>query len=297
MKNILITGGSGLVGKQITALLESKGYVVAWLSRSAQARTHFLWDVTAQTIDPQAMEWADAVIHLAGEGVAEKRWTAARKKSILDSRTQSTQLVHSAIEQAEKKPLAFISASAIGYYGFQTGATLVEESSPSGTDFLADVVIAWEQEVKKIEALAVRCVLLRIGIVLDAKGGALGEMLKPPVAAPLGSGDQWMSWIHVADLAKLFVFALEKTTLQGIYNAVGPQPATNQQLTKEAAAAKGKLYLGIGVPGFALKLVLGEMAAMVLGGNRVSSQKIQKAGFEFEFPELGAALKDIFRAE
>jgi uncharacterized protein (TIGR01777 family) len=294
MKNILITGGSGLVGKQITALLEKKGYDVAWLSRSAQARTHFLWDVTAQTIDPQAMEWADAVIHLAGEGVAEKRWTAARKKSILDSRTQSTQLLYRAIEQAEQKPLAFISASAIGYYGFQTGATLVEENSPAGTDFLADVVVAWEQEVKKIEALSLRCVLLRIGIVLDAKGGALGEMLKPPVAAPLGSGDQWMSWIHVEDLARLFVFALEKTTLQGVYNAVGPQPATNQQLTKEAAAAKGKLYVGIGVPGFVLQLMLGEMAAMVLGGNRVSSQKIQKAGFEFEFPELKGALKAIF---
>ena len=294
MKNILITGGSGLVGKQITALLESKGYHVAWLSRSAQARTHFLWDVTAQTIDPQAMEWADAVIHLAGEGVAEKRWTAARKKSILDSRTQSTQLLYRAIEQAEQKPLAFISASAIGYYGFQTGATLVEENRPAGTDFLADVVVAWEQEVKKIEALSLRCVLLRIGIVLDAKGGALGELLKPPVAAPLGSGDQWMSWIHVEDLARLFVFALEKTTLQGVYNAVGPQPATNQQLTKEAAEAKGKPYVGIGVPGFVLQLMLGEMAAMVLGGNRVSSQKIQKAGFEFEFPELKGALKAIF---
>jgi uncharacterized protein (TIGR01777 family) len=294
MKNILITGGSGLVGRRITAQLERKGYQVGWLSRSAQARTHFLWDVAQQTIDSQAMEWADAVIHLAGEGVAEKRWTAVRKKSILDSRTHSTQLLHTAIQQAEKKPLAFISASAIGFYGFQTGATLVEESSPAGTDFLADVVVAWEQEVKKIEALAVRCVLLRIGIVLDAKGGALGEMLKPPVAAPLGSGDQWMSWIHVEDLARLFVFALEKTTLQGIYNAVGPQPATNQQLTKEAAAAKGKLYLGIGVPGFVLQLMLGEMAAMVLGGNRVSSQKIQKAGFEFEFPELKEALKNIF---
>jgi uncharacterized protein (TIGR01777 family) len=156
------------------------------------------------------------------------------------------------------------------------------------------VVIAWENEVKKMESLQLRTVLLRIGIVLDAEGGALGEMLKPPVAAPLGSGDQWMSWIHIEDLARMFVFALEKTTLQGILNAVGPNPATNQQLTKEAAAAKGKPYLGIGVPGFALKLVLGEMAAMVLGGNRVSSQKIQKAGFEFEFPELKAALKDIF---
>ena len=226
--------------------------------------------------------------------VAEKRWTAARKLAILRSRTESTALLYTAIQQATQKPSTFISASAVGFYGFDTGAALVDENSPSGKDFLAEVVVAWEKEVKKIEALPLRCVILRIGIVLDAQGGALAEMLKPPVAAPLGSGAQWMSWIHVEDLVRLFVFALEKTTLQGIYNAVGPHPATNQQLTKEAAAAKGKPYVGIGVPGFALKLVLGEMAAMVLGGNRVSSQKIQKAGFEFEFPELKKALKDIF---
>jgi len=294
MKNILITVGSGLVGKQLTALLEQKGYEVAWLSRKPQQRTYFLWDVAKQELDPQALEWGDAVVHLAGEGVAEKRWTAERKLAILRSRTESTALLHRAIEQATHKPSTFISASAVGFYGFDTGAALVVENSPSGKDFLAEVVLAWEKEVKKIEVLPLRCVILRIGIVLDAKGGALAEMLKPPVAAPLGSGAQWMSWIHVEDLVRLFVFALEKTTLQGIYNAVGPHPATNHQLTKEAAAAKGKAYVGIGVPGFALKLFLGEMAAMVLGGNRVSSQKIQKAGFEFEFPELKQALKDIF---
>jgi hypothetical protein len=183
----------------------------------------------------------------------------------------------------------------VGYYGFNTGTALVDETGKPGTDFLAQVVVAWEKEVKKIEELHLRTVMLRIGIVLDAEGGALGEMLKPPVAAPLGSGDQWMSWIHIQDLAKLFVFAVEKTTLQGIYNAVGPNPATNYHLTKVAAKAKGKPFVGIGVPGFALKLVLGEMAAMVLGGNRVSSQKIQKAGFEFEFPELEGAVKDIFK--
>jgi uncharacterized protein (TIGR01777 family) len=282
------------VGKQLTSLLESKGYAVAWLSRKPQQRTYFLWDVDKQELDPQALEWADAVVHLAGEGVAEKRWTAARKQAILRSRTESTALLHTAIEQATQKPSTFISASAVGFYGFDTGAALVDESSPSGKDFLAEVVLAWEKEVKKIESLPLRCVILRIGIVLDAEGGALAEMLKPPMAAPLGSGAQWMSWIHVEDLVRLFVFALEKTTLQGIYNAVGPHPATNQQLTKEAAVAKGKPYVGIGVPGFALKLVLGEMAAMVLGGNRVSSQKIQKAGFEFEFPELKQALKAIF---
>lgn len=296
MQNILITGGSGLVGQQITALLEKKGYQVAWLSRSAQSdRKSFIWNIERQEIDPKALEWADAIIHLAGAGVAEKRWTPERKKLILQSRTQSTQLLHQVLEKAEKRPNTLISASAVGYYGFNTGTTLVDETSAAGTDFLADVVKAWENEAKKMESLDIRTVLLRIGIVLDAEGGALGEMLKPPVAAPLGSGDQWMSWIHIEDLARMFVFALEKTTLQGVYNAVGPNPATNQQLTQEAASAKGKPYIGIGVPGFALKLVLGEMAAMVLGGNRVSCQKIQKAGFQFEFYELSAALKNIFQ--
>lgn len=294
MRQILITGGSGLVGKRITELLEKKGYEVAWLSRSPQTQKTFLWEVEQGKIDPEAIEWADAIIHLAGAGVAEKRWTSERKKLILESRTKSTELLFKAIQGAVHKPNAFISASAVGYYGFNTGPILIEETTSPGDDFLAQVVIAWENEVKKIESLSIRTVMLRIGIVLDAEGGALGEMLKPPVAAPLGSGDQWMSWIHLEDLARMFVFALEKTTLQGIYNAVAPNPATNQQLTKEAASAKGKPYVGIGVPGFALKLVLGEMAAMVLGGNRVSSQKIQKTGFEFEFSELKPALKDIF---
>ncbi|WP_144607493.1 TIGR01777 family oxidoreductase [Algoriphagus algorifonticola] len=295
MKNILITGGSGLIGQKITQLLEEKDYAVAWLSRSSKKRKSFVWDINSQTIDPEAMEWADAVIHLAGAGVADQRWTAERKQEILQSRTKSTALLHQAIEKSEAKPTTFISASAVGYYGFNTGTKLVDENSTAGTDFLAQVVIAWENEVKKIESLHLRTVMLRIGIVLDADGGALAEMLKPPVAAPLGSGDQWMSWIHIDDLAKMFVFALEKTTLQGVYNAVGPNPSTNQQLTKEAADAKGKTYLGIGVPGFVLKLVLGEMAAMVLGGNRVSCQKIQKAGFQFDYFELSEALKDIFK--
>lgn len=294
MQRILITGGSGLVGQQITELLEKNGYEVAWLSRSNQGKKTFLWNVEKGQIDSGAMAWADAVIHLAGAGVAERRWTNERKKLILESRTASTQLLFSAIESAKDKPNVFISASAVGYYGFNTGTALLDENSAAGTDFLAQVVIAWENEVRKMESLQVRTVMLRIGIVLDAEGGALGEMLKPPVAAPLGSGDQWMSWIHVEDLARMFVFALEKTTLQGVFNAVGPNPATNQQLTMEAAMAKRKPYVGIGVPGFALKLLLGEMAAMVLGGNRVSSQKIQKAGFEFEFPELKGALRDIF---
>ena len=294
MKNILISGGSGLIGQKITQLLELKGYSVAWLSRSQQKHKSFVWDVEKQTIDPEAMDWADAVIHLAGAGVAEKRWTDERKKIILDSRIQSTRLLFDAIEKATEKPNTFISASAVGYYGFDTGTSLMDETNESGSDFLAQVVVSWENEVKKMEELHLRTVMLRIGIVLDANGGALGEMMKPPIAAPLGKGDQWMSWIAIEDLARMFVFALEKTTLQGVFNAVAPNPATNQELTKAAAKEKGKPYVGIGVPGFVLKLVLGEMAAMVLGGNRVSSQKIQKAGFEYECPELTGALKHIY---
>lgn len=294
MQHVLITGGSGLIGQRITALLEAQGKSVAWLSRSTQSQKSFLWDVEKKTIDPEAMEWADAIIHLAGAGVADKRWSDERKKVILESRTHSTQLLFDAIEKADKKPDTFISASAIGYYGFQTGPVLLEESAPNGVDFLAKVVRDWEAEVKKIEGLHLRTVILRIGIVLDEKGGALGEMLKPPVAAPLGKGDQWMSWIHIEDLARMFVFALEKTTLQGIFNAVSPNPATNYRLTQEAARAKGKPFIGIGVPEFILNLVLGEMSAMVTGGNRVSSQKIQKASFEYEHPILIPALKDIF---
>ncbi len=294
MQNVLITGGSGLIGQRITALLEAQGKSVAWLSRSTQSQKSFLWDIEKERIDPEAMEWADAIIHLAGASVADKRWTEERKKLILESRTKSTQMLYQAIEKADKKPDTFVSASAIGFYGFDTGSSLMEEPSPAGSDFLSEVVVAWESEVKKIESLHLRTVILRIGIVLDKEGGALGEMLKPPVAAPLGKGDQWMSWIHIEDLARMFVFALEKTTLQGIFNAVSPNPATNYRLTQEAARAKGKLFVGIGVPSFVLNLMLGEMAGMVTGGNRVSSQKIQKAGFEFEFPILIPALKEIF---
>ena len=299
MKNILITGGSGLVGKKITQLLEKKGYTVAWLSRNPEKykQKSFAWDVDQFELDPKAIQWADGIIHLAGEGVADKRWTVKRKKAILESRTQSTALLYASIEKSDKKPEAFISASAVGYYGFNTGDTLMEENGKPGTDFLAQVVIAWEEQVKKIADLGIRTVLLRIGIVLDNKGGALVEMLKPPVAAPLGNGKQWMSWIAIDDLARMFFFALENKEVSGIYNAVGPKPATNEELTQKAAKKVGKLYMGIGVPGIALKLVLGEMAQMVLGGNKVTAKKIRDAGFEFRYPSLEEALEKIYNTD
>ena len=296
MKNILITGGSGLVGKKITQQLESEGLSVAWLSRDPKKYTQksFAWDIDKNTIDKAAIEWADGIIHLAGEGVAEKRWMEERKKAILESRTQSSAMLYEAIKNAKNKPEAFISASAVGYYGFDTGDKTVAENEKPGTDFLAKVVVAWENEVKKMADLGLRTVLLRIGIVLDKDGGALKEMMKPPVAAPLGSGKQWMSWIVIDDLARMFSFAVKNEKASGIYNAVGPNPATNAELTKAAAKHAGKPFIGFGVPGFGLKLILGEMAMMVLGGNKVTSKKIETAGFEFKYPELDKAMKGVY---
>ncbi|MCH7397415.1 TIGR01777 family oxidoreductase [Belliella sp. DSM 107340] len=296
MKNILITGGSGLVGKRITAHLETKGYTVAWLSRSPDKyeQKSFFWDLDSMKIDENAIEWADAIIHLAGEGVADSRWTAKRKQAILHSRTHSTQILSEAISKAEKKPKTFVAASAVGYYGFDTGDNLITENSPKGNDFLSQVVIAWENESQRMEDLGLRTVMLRIGIVLDKAGGALKEMMKPPVAAPLGSGEQWMSWIQIEDLARMFVFAVENETLSGVFNGVGPQPATNKTVTEIAAKKIDKMFVNIGVPGFLLKIVLGEMAQMVLGGNKVSSKKIEAAGFKFRYPTLEEALEKTF---
>lgn len=299
MKNILITGGSGLVGSKITQLLERKGFAVAWLSRNPDKSSQktFCWDMDKQEIDPEAIHWADGIIHLAGVGVADKRWTDSRKKAILESRTGSTSLLFRAMENSKKKPSVFVSASAVGFYGFNTADEIMNENSPAGKDFLAQVVIAWENEVQKIEQLGIRTVILRIGIVLDNKGGALVEMLKPPIAAPLGNGKQWMSWIGIDDLARMFLFVLEKGEVKGIYNAVGPKPASNQELTQKAAKKVGKPFIGLGVPSFALKLVLGEMAQMVLGGNKVSAKKIRDAGFEFRYPSLEEALEKIYNTD
>lgn len=296
MKNILITGGSGLIGKTLTSLLEKKGFKVAWLTRKPEKKKKqksFAWDPERQKMDQEALEWCDGIIHLAGAGVAEKRWTQKRKNTILESRTDSTRFLFDSISKAERKPEVFISASAAGYYGFDPGPVVLDEDSPSGDDFLAEVVVKWEEEVRKMQTLGIRTVIIRTGTVLDKKGGALPELLKPPVAAPLGNGRQYMSWIHLKDLAELYVFMLTQP-LEGIFNAVAPHPVTNRDLTKMAAKAKGKPFLPVPVPGFLLKLVLGEMAEMVIGGSKLSSQKIEKAGFRFRFPYLKEALDDIY---
>ena len=295
--HVLITGGSGLVGQQLTKLLKAEGHEVAWLSRSKRSTKDvhtFQWNVDRQTIDAEAIEWADGIVHLAGAGVADKRWTNSRKQEILTSRTESTKLLYSAISQSKKKPEAFVSASAIGYYGFTTSDLWLDENSPSGNGFLADVTVAWEQEIKQIATLGLPTSWIRIGIVLSRNGGALAEMTKPPVLAPLGSGNQWMPWIHESDLCYLFMHALEQKH-KGAINGVAPNPELHKDFIRSLASSASKPYLPIPAPEFVLRLVLGEMAGMLVNGTRISAQHAKEIGFSFRYPTLNEALTSLYQ--
>lgn len=300
-KNILITGASGLVGTRLTELLLQKGYSVAHLSRSKKSGpvATYVWDVEKKRIDPDAIQNADAIIHLAGAGVADKRWTNKRKDEIVNSRTKSADLLIDALSKNPHHITSFISASGIAYYGIEDTEEVLTEESPRGTDFLANVTREWEARADKFVALSIRVVKLRIGIVLSEKGGALKSLALPVrfgVGAPLASGKQYVSWLHLDDLCLMFIKALEDDTMQGVYNAVGMNPVTNREMTKEIAKVLHRPLWIPSVPAFALKLALGEMADVVIHGNKISSEKIRRAGFIFQYPDLHEALKDLLKA-
>ena len=298
-QKVLITGGTGLIGSRLTELLLEKGYEVAYLSRRKLEGVRvkvYLWDLEKGYVAEEAIREADCIIHLAGAGVADERWTSSRKKEILESRTRSSRLLYEGLQRTPNQVKTLLSASAIGIYGGDRGEELLTETSSPGNDFLAGVTKAWEGAVQPVTGLGIRTVLLRIGIVLSDKGGALAKMAQPVrlgAGSPLGSGKQWVSWIHVDDLCRLFVYCLENPHVQGSYNAVAPEPATNEVLTKQIAEVLGKPLFMPNVPAFALKLAVGEMAATVLGSAKVSSQKITQAGFTYRFPGLTPALRDL----
>ncbi len=294
--NVLVTGGSGLVGKYLSRLLIEEGHSVSWLSRSPGKEgsiTRYAWDIEGGTIEREALINADAIIHLAGAGVADKRWTANRKKEILESRTKSTRLLYKELKAVNKSTIPFVSASAIGYYGFSTSDVILTEKSGAGTDFLAQVTKSWEEEVSLIQELGHTVSKIRIGIVLSTDGGALKEMTAPPLVAPLGTGKQWMPWIHMHDLCAVFLHALENN-LSGSFNAVSPQPERHSSFMKAIAKAAKKPYLPIPAPAFILKIVLGEMADMLVNGTRISAQKIIESGFSFKYPKLKDALDELY---
>lgn len=309
MPSVLITGGTGLVGTAVKSLLESKGYEVILLTRSKtpiKGQAH--WDINAGTIDSTAIATADYIIHLAGAGVADKRWSKARKQEILDSRTKSSALLVKALTETPNKVKAVISASAIGWYGpdqnngvNHLAAQGFVETDPSYPDFLGTTCAAWEASIAPVTSnepgLQKRLVCLRTGIVLSKQGGALKEFLKPlavRMAAVLGNGKQMISWIDVRDLAKMFVYAIEQENLSGSYNAVAPSPVSNKTLTQTLAKVLyGKFYITTYVPSFILKIMLGEMSIEVLKSTTVSAQKIQNAGFVFDYPEITMSLSSL----
>jgi uncharacterized protein (TIGR01777 family) len=299
-KKILITGATGLIGSRLTEILVEHGHAVVHLSRSKKDGPvkSYVWNVEENRIDPEAFENVDTIIHLAGAGIADKPWTKARKREILESRTHSTRLLFNALANGKHPVRSFISASAVGYYGFDHNDQVFTENSAPGSDFLASVVRQWEHEVDAIQTLGLRVVKIRIGIVLSEKAGVLKEIMKPVkfyLGAPLGSGDQYISWIHLEDLCNSFVYAVENPVLRGPYNATAPAPVTNRQLTQTIARSLKKPLIFPAVPSFALKLFLGEMADLVLNGSQVSSGKLRQAGFQFRFTTVDAAVSALIQ--
>lgn len=300
MKVVLISGGSGLIGKTITDILLKQNVEVRWLSTRTTTQHPnvkvYLWSPKAMEIDAEALNGVDTVINLAGEAVAQ-RWTRQAKSAIFNSRVQSVRTLAKAIEAREDRPSSFINASAVGYYPDNNGRAYLETDEP-GNDFLAKVVTHWEKEVGKVSDLGVQTAMLRIGIVLDKSGGALGQMLpffKIGLGSPLGSGKQWMPWIHVEDLARMFIHLARNEEAQGVYNAAGPNQVRNAEFSKTLAQAMNKPFFAPAVPSFMLKLVLGKMATIALASTKVSVEKIQNTGFEWKHPELLPALQDVLK--
>lgn len=308
MATILLTGGTGLVGRALSSALLEKKHNVIILTRSTKQMAispqpkngiqWVQWNVEAQTIDKDAVAKADYIIHLAGAGVADKRWTKKRKQEIVDSRVKSGALLVTALSEIENNVKAVITASAIGWYGADPvipNPIPFLEDAPADTAFLGDTCRQWEQSIEPVTQLKKRVVKLRIGIVLSKDGGALKEFIKPlqfGVAAILDNGKQMISWIHIDDLVNMFMAAIENENMNGVYNAVAPKPVSNKELTLELARSRKKFFIPFYVPSFILKLLLGEMSIEILKSATVSSTKIQQAGFNFKFPDIKSALKN-----
>jgi uncharacterized protein len=304
MRTILITGGTGLVGKALVKQLVEKNYAVIILTRKLtdtpyQKNVSFaLWNVKEGIIDMEAVKKADAIIHLAGAGVMDKKWDDTYKKEIEESRTQSSALLINTLQKIDHKVKVILSASAIGWYGEDKIPNhYFTENENADEAFLGMVCKKWEQSVEAAEALGIRVCKLRTGIVLTDDGGAYKEFkapLKFGVASILGNGKQMVSWIHIDDLCRQFIFALENENIRGSYNAVAPMPVSNKTLTLEIAKnVKGKFYIPIHVPTFVLKIMMGDRSIEILKSATVSCEKIKAAGFTFLYPSIEAAVEQI----
>ena len=315
MPTVLITGGTGMIGTSLSRHLLHQGYDVIILSRNpietaSVYKTTYQqnsfrpsgkifyakWDTEKMVIDHTALAQADYIVHLAGEGVAKSRWTKKRKEAIRQSRTKSSELLYQCLSKQTNKVKSVISASAIGWYGPDAGKPFVEED-PAANDFLGTTCKAWEESIDKVQTLGKRLVKLRLGIALSNEGGALAEFKKPArlgIAAILGSGNQMVSWVHIDDLCRAFIHAIETPEMEGAFNLTAPQPSTNKELTLAIAKAmNGAFFIPFKVPSALLKLMLGEMSVEVLKSTTVESVKLQKTGFTFIYSNVQSAIKHL----
>jgi uncharacterized protein (TIGR01777 family) len=276
-------------------LLKSRGYEVRILSRSNNPKNNyktFVWNVSEQYINDSAFEGLNHIIHLAGAGIADKRWSEKRKKEIIASRVASTNLLYNTVKRLKTPLNSFISASATGYYGAVTSETIFEEKDKPAKDFLGKVCSLWEDSIFQFNEIKIRTVALRTGIVLSKDGGALKKM-KTPIITSLGNGKQYMPWIHIDDLCELYIKAIEDQEFKGAFNAVSSEHISNLSFSKKISKIFNYPFLALGAPSFILQIVFGEMSTIILNGSRISANKIKQAGFKFKFENLEKALKNL----
>ncbi len=299
MSKILITGGSGSLGGAISELLLKSGHQPVWLSREAgnfKGITKYKWDIAKDYIDEKAFEGVESIIHLAGAGIADKRWTSAYKKQIIDSRVKSSELLFNYISKNKFPIHTLVGGSAIGYYGAIQSEKLFSETDNAGTDFLAESCILWEKSYQPFINSGIRTSIIRTGVVLSKNSGAYAKMVpafKLGFGAAIASGEQYFPWIHINDIAAIFVHALFDQKVKGIYNGVASELITNQAFSRQLAKSFNKPFFLPNVPAFLLKIAMGEGYVMVTEGIKISNQKIKSTGFEFEFESAETALKSL----
>ena len=299
MAIILISGGTGLVGKALTKRLITEGHEVRILSRNPKSEDKiksFYWNVEKNEIDEKAFDGVEHIVHLAGSGIADKRWTNERKQDIIDSRVNSMKLITDVVKKKNIQLKSFVGASAIGIYGMSTSEKIYTETDTGKDDFLTQSCSQWENSYQQIQTLSSKNCIIRIGVVLSKDGGALKRLLplfNLGLGSAVGSGKQNMPWIQLTDLVSVFHEALFNPNYNGIYNAVSTEETTNQSFSKQLAKSLSKPFFFPNVPAFALKLAFGEMANVLLEGSRVSNQKLINKGFQFQFATLSEALINI----
>ena len=294
MSKILISGGTGFVGQHLKKLLENSGYGVSILTRTPKKDNEFYWNIGEKKIDKSAFSDVTHIIHLAGAGIADKRWTKKRKKEIIDSRVSSANLLFEYVQKLNLKLKGFISASGIGFYGAHTSDTIFTEEDKPYNDFIANVCVVWENAAKQFEKLNIPVTILRTSIVLSKNGGALAKINTPLFLAILGNGKQHFPWIHIDDLCNIYLEAIKSQKLSGIYNCNTSNFQTNASFTEILSEVTGKILFPMRVPPVILQIILGELSGILLSGSKVSSKKLESV-YTLKFASLKRALEDLLK--